>query len=404
MNGKAPSAKLQKPLLSGIGVLVAGIVVAAAGSSLCGTWAKYTLQNYVGFGVLSTGVILLVAGFFLAAEGGFKTMLAREERMSPWLPPRFKEISPLTLFDNVHALACGVALTIVGSMTAGNWAKFSIQNYLGYGLLLTGVGCLVVGAAGIAAAYILGTKRASLFNSVLSVVAGAAMFLIGSATAAEWANNTSPNYVGFGAMLLGMFILSFGAFGVINSLIKERIVKIRLQKPLMVQERALFGSLWIIAFAVAASVVGLTIADVWATASILNYIGYAILLLGIVTLVTGHAGIVTAYAIPRFASSHARRQLIGSLETNDLDTIADPAARGFISETQTKLLVLLETEDEVALADLAGSLGLSLNLTKKFLQRCLRQKNINGYLTLDGERYFSAKAFRKNLEALIIKS
>ncbi len=72
-------------------------------------------------------------------------------------------------------------------------------------------------------------------------------------------------------------------------------------------------------------------------------------------------------------------------------------------ETEKKLLILLQDKDEIALADLAYSLGFSLDVTKKFLLRSIQHGNVYGYMTLDGEKYLSKNGLRKNLEALLLK-
>lgn len=397
--------KLQKPLLSGLSAIIAGIVFSAAGSDACKSWAKFTIENYVGFGILSAGIVFIVLGIFLLAEGIFKTILAREKRIPRWLPSRFSELSSLkSLFQKLHLFACGVALFIVGSLTGSTWAKFTIENYFGFGMLMVGSAALILGVVGIATAYVLGAKHSTpLFNGVLAVACGIVMFLIGSVTGNEWAKYTVANYVGFGTLLVGIFTISLGAFGVINATIKRYIEQVKAEKPIRVKEKVLFGSLWIIGFAIGSSFVGSIVANAWAAASIENHFGYGFLMIGMATLLIGLIGIPTAFATQYLTTFRARRILIEQLETKDLDAISDPVTKDFISATDRKLLILLRYTDEIALADLAYSLGFSLNITKKFLRRSLTRSNLYGYITLDEEKYISRNGLRKNIEALLVK-
>ncbi len=396
--------KLQKTLLNGLYALVAGIVFSAAGSYLFKNNYYYTTLNYVGFGVQSAGTILLVLGAFWLVEGVFKTILARERRTPRWLPPRFIEVPQQKLFQNLHIFAAGVAVALVGSAANANWAKFTVENYLGYGLTMFGLAAAVVGTVGLITTYVVGSKHGfSMLNKILAVTAGVAMFLLGSVTAGEWATQTVANYVGFAVMLAGVFVISFGVFAVVSIVVKEYVVKLKSAKPLLLQEKWLFRSLWVIAFAVGVSIAGLDIANVWATVSIENYLGYGMLLLGIATLLLGHGGIAAAFATPRLALSRARRALIEMLEASDLDAVGDPAAKDFVAETEKKMLQVLSEKDEVPLVDLASNLGLSLGLTKKFLLHGMRRNSVVGYLTLDGEKFFSKNGLRKNIEALLAK-
>jgi hypothetical protein len=303
-----------------------------------------------------------------------------------------------------NALVLGVLLSIGGAVFWNISAKFTTENYVGYGLLMGGLVALILGGAGIATFYVLGTERwAFLFNSAVAITAGFAMLLLGSVTASEWAQYTAANYVGFGTMLAGIFTVSFGVFGVINGFVKAYLERVKLGKSIMVQEKTLLGSLWIIAFAIGSALVGWIIASTWATVSLENYFGYGVLLVGIVTLLLGHAGLVSAYASPYLSTFRARRILISQLETNDLDAISDAIAKNFISETEKKLLNLLQNNDEITMDDLARSLGLSLSLTRKLLMRSLQHKSINGYVTLDGEKYLSKNGLRKNMESLLLR-
>ncbi len=396
--------KRERPFLNGVVAIIVGAILLVAGSVVCSTYAKLSIQSYLGFSVLAAGIIVTVIGAFKTAEGIFRRILSKELRYPKWLPPRFADISPAALFRNLQIVSYGVALALVGSVTASLFAKYSIENYVGFGLLLTGAAAIIFGVVGVSAAYILGVKHATpMFSGFRIMADGLALCVVGSIIAQFSAKYTAENYVGFGMLLIGVFPMSFGVFKVINEAIKEYLNKARLTKTIRVNQKSLFRSLWVVAFAVAACLVGFTVANEWAIASILNYVGYSLLLLGTVTLLLGHGGIVIAFTSPYLLDVKSRQMLYAKLETTELDKVEDAETKNLIDETETKLAVFLGNRSHITIDDLAYNLGLSTNLTKKFLLRSLQRNTLSGYLTLDGQTYYSSNGLRKNLAELLCK-
>jgi hypothetical protein len=397
--------KLTKPLQNGLTAFIVGVALLVAGSVVCSNWAKYTLEAYAGFSLLLAGVLLLVLGAFKVVEDVFHRILSRELRTPRWLPPRFAEISPKSFFLNLQVASAGIAFALVGSLAASTFAKFTLENYLGFGLLLFGEAALVFGVIGVVAAYLLGAKHISpMFSGFQTIGYGAALLAIGFITGNLFEKYSVENYAGFGMQLLGVFAVSFGVFRVVNASIEEHIEKVKPLKIIRVHQKALFTSLMVVAFSIAATIVGSTVISQFANASIQNYFGYSILLLGVVVLLLGNGGIGVAFVLPHFTAAKARQNRIATLETADLESISDEGTKSLMAELEGKMFALLKDKDQASIADLAYDLNLSDNLTRKLLQKEIQQNLLYGYLTVDGEKYYSAVGLRSSLAELLKKN
>ena len=78
--------------------------------------------------------------------------------------------------------------------------------------------------------------------------------------------------------------------------------------------------------------------------------------------------------------------LIEKAQKNDLDYIVQDALsdREFLTSFLEKISVA-----EINISDLAERLGYTADAVKKLLQKCIEEKRIEGYLTLDGQKFIS---------------
>jgi hypothetical protein len=130
---KRPGRRLVGGLLIGI-----GIAVTVAGSVVAGSYAKETVLNYTGFGALLTGVAILSAGISQSVIEVLKERWNLEEYCIGKNAPRI-------VLGSIWAICIGSMLIANGSLIASSYAKSSLMNYAGFGMLLAGTGVFVYG-------------------------------------------------------------------------------------------------------------------------------------------------------------------------------------------------------------------------------------------------------------------
>jgi hypothetical protein len=108
---------------------------------LTGSYAKETTLNYAGFGILLTGIAVLTLGMSGTAVTLVKGMWSLNKRI---------ESEPRILYGSIWAIGMGAMLLITGSLIAGSYAKTSLMNYSGFGMLLAGTGVFAYGLIGTA--------------------------------------------------------------------------------------------------------------------------------------------------------------------------------------------------------------------------------------------------------------
>jgi GTPase SAR1 family protein len=196
-------------------VLVSGILLLLSGAAIAGSFAKYTLENYGGFLLTMIGVAATLFGIVGDAT--------KRKRYKQILANRFAEIS----LPSIWACAAGLVFAVDGSVTANQWAKDTIANSLGFGGLLVGICCLILGSFGVIGSVATGwtqkipdwgkalVRRKVLFlRSSLWVIAfGIILFAVGGLIAMSWAKFTVPNTIGYWVSLIGMGILAIGGAG-----------------------------------------------------------------------------------------------------------------------------------------------------------------------------------------------
>jgi len=193
--------KGQEALSGKIKVIVFGLVLAIIGSVISSYYAKATMTNYTGFGMLLAGIAVFVFGMCATATATVKSGLIEGA------PPSIRVNRPKTLCLSIWVIGVGAVLSIIGSLLGGTYAKNTIINDTGFGMLLTGICFFVLGIFG----SLLGTlqtqliknkgqsgiKPKVLFYSILSVGIGIVLTVIGSIVAGSYAKETIMNYTGF---------------------------------------------------------------------------------------------------------------------------------------------------------------------------------------------------------------
>ena len=113
-------------------VLSAFIVV--FGFLMATAYAKESLMNYIGFGTSLAGITLFSIGITKIVVSFLKNRFYSSGTNRPRL-----------LLGSIWAMAIGLMLITNGSLIASSYAKNSLMNYSGFGMLLSGTSVFVYG-------------------------------------------------------------------------------------------------------------------------------------------------------------------------------------------------------------------------------------------------------------------
>ena len=139
MGAAARTKENGQETLSGKAKLIfAGLVLAIIGSVISGSYAKATLTNYTGFGMLLTGIAVFVFGTCATATATVETRFSQDK------PANIRANKPKTLCLSIWAIGIGSMLLLTGSLIARS-SKNTLMNYSGFGTLLAGTGIFVYG-------------------------------------------------------------------------------------------------------------------------------------------------------------------------------------------------------------------------------------------------------------------
>jgi len=214
---KPASVRVNKPktLCLSIWAIGIGVALSTIGSILGGTYAKNTIINDAGFGMLLTGICFFVLGIFGTLLGMLQTNLNKNRKVGIRVDrPRF-------LTYSILSVGIGIVLTVVGSIVAGSYAKETIMNYTGFGMLLIGVAILSLGMSGTAVTILKsnwrlngnrGSEPRIILGSIWAIGIGSMLIITGSLLASSYAKNSSMNYSGFGMLLAGTGVFVYGLF------------------------------------------------------------------------------------------------------------------------------------------------------------------------------------------------
>jgi hypothetical protein len=287
------NSKRQESISGKTKAVTIGLALAIIGSIICSSFAKDTVTNYTGLGMLLVGIATAVLGVFGAIASTLKAQLSKET------PAHLRIGKPKLMFFSVWSIGVGASLSAIGSILASAYEKSSIINEAGFGLLLGGICVFVLGFFGTMMATIQTKPLTSassseakvdkprfLFSSILSMGIGTALTVVGSIISRSYAKETLLNYTGFGVLLVGIAVLSLGISGTVVAVLKNRWA---LSASVAGEEepRVVLGSIWAIGIGSMLIIIGSLVAGSYAKLSLMNYAGFGMLLAGAGVFVYG---------------------------------------------------------------------------------------------------------------------
>jgi hypothetical protein len=114
--------------------IVLSVFIVIFGFIMAGSYAKESIMNYIGFGTSLAGITLLSIGITKIVVSFLKNRFYSSGTNRPRL-----------LLGSIWAMAIGLMLITNGSLIASSYAKNSLMNYSGFGMLLSGTSVLVYG-------------------------------------------------------------------------------------------------------------------------------------------------------------------------------------------------------------------------------------------------------------------
>ena len=118
-----------------IGIAVALVII---GFILAGSYAKESIMNYTGFGTLLSGIALLSIGIAKTVVAILRNRLYPNGKLADGNKPRL-------ILGSIWAISIGLMLIINGTLIASSYAKNTLMNYSGFGMLLAGTSVFVYG-------------------------------------------------------------------------------------------------------------------------------------------------------------------------------------------------------------------------------------------------------------------
>jgi hypothetical protein len=293
-----PKPKTQGSLSGKTQAIAIGLVLAIIGSLICSSYAKDTLTNYTGFGMMLVGVGIFIIAMFSTAASILRNRLTQTGANRPQIR------SPNMLFVSVWSLGIGVFLTVIGFMLSNTYDKFSLLNDVGYQMLLGGALVALVGIVGA----VISTgqvKRLPLpppppdhpgvptvkihktkFLSHIAIAAGVVIIIAGWVIAGNYAKETLENYAGFATLLIGIAILSMGISQTVVAIFRNRwnLAAFCVGGD---ETRVMLSSIWAIGIGAMLIINGSLIASSYAKNTLMNYTGFSMLLAGTAVFVYG---------------------------------------------------------------------------------------------------------------------
>jgi hypothetical protein len=294
--GKQPSPKDRTPSLTGkTKAVTIGIVIAVIGCIISSSFAKDTITNYTGFGMLLTGLATSILAGFATVAATLNMWLNQEA------PANINAGKSKLLFTSVWSIGVGVALAVTGSIIASAYEKSTLINNVGFWALLGGICVFVVGFFGTMLATVRtkisqnepepgaslkGKTPRFLYSGIAAMAVGTALTVIGAIIGRSYAKETILNYAGFGMQLAGIAALSICVTGIVATILKNRwLLKGKLTgvEELHVE----LGSIWAIGIGAMLVIIGSLLAGSYEKSSLMNYAGFGTLLAGTGVLVYG---------------------------------------------------------------------------------------------------------------------
>ncbi len=287
-----PENKIKQPRAIKTKAITIGLIIAVIGCIICSSFAKGTLTNYTGFGMLLMGTATCILAAFATAASTLRMRLSQDT------PLNAEVGKPTLLFLSVWSIGIGTALGVLGSIVASAYAKDTLINTAGFGILLSGICIFVVGFFGTMLATVRtritqntpesqkNARPRFMFAGIASMAVGTALTVIGSIISRSYAKETIMNYTGFGMLLVGLAVLSICVTGTVVSILKNRWeLKGRLAG---IEEIHIpLGSIWAIGVGAMLMIIGSLLASSYEKTSMLNYAGFGMLLAGTGVFVYG---------------------------------------------------------------------------------------------------------------------
>jgi len=309
-------------------VITIGVVLAIIGSIISSSYAKDTITNYTGFGMLLAGIATAVFGICATATAAINNRLCQQAS------PNTKVNKPKLLFACIWIIGAGTVLTIIGSILTSQYEKNSFMNYSGFEMLLSGICLFVLGICGTALASLatpMGKtsvqqglkvdKPRALFSSVMCMGIGIVLAVVGGIIAGCYAKETDMNYMGFIMLLSGIMVFSLGTVGTIVAFLKNRWYLT--QKGMNEYEpRVMLGSIWAIGIGSMLIITGSLIASSYAKNTMMNYAGFGMLLAGTGVFVYGIFETARISAMGYLSSKRSTLPKVAEVELKKRDQFA----------------------------------------------------------------------------------
>ncbi|MGD6806441.1 MAG: hypothetical protein ACQCN4_05730 [Candidatus Bathyarchaeia archaeon] len=215
-----------------------------------------------------------------------------------------------TRTPKTEALIIGLILAIVGSIVAGSFEKGTLTNYAGFGMLLAGIASFVVGTCSIVSGNIeerlrseqpdlcRGKRRLPICTSIWVIGAGLILAVIGSMLASTYDRALLLNTVGFGMLLAGIGVSVLGLSSAALGTVRVELNRTRSSGNKM--PRTLFFDIISLGLGVVFLVIGTILAGSYAKQTLLNDVGFSMLILGVAVLSLGASGTAVAMLKARF--------------------------------------------------------------------------------------------------------
>jgi hypothetical protein len=289
-----------KPFIGKTEALIIGLVLVIVGSIVGGSFEKGTLTNYAGFCMLLVGIVAFVAGICSILTANIKNRMLREN------PEFYKVKKKVPIYSSIWAIGTGVVLAVLGSMFASTYDRALLMNTIGFCMLLTGIGILVLGFSIVALEIVKIELRKdqkqkirvprSLFFSIILLGLGVGFLSIGTLLTESYAKNTMFNDIGFIILIVGIAILCLGTSGTVSSILKAQSHNQNraINEP---YPRVIFGSIWAVGIGAMLLIIGSILSGNFAENTFINYTGFGMLIAGAGVFVYGLFEAVRSFAM-----------------------------------------------------------------------------------------------------------
>jgi hypothetical protein len=293
--------KRQDPFPLPLYLGAAGFILAIIGFIVSNSYSKESTANLAGFEVELMGLVMFIIGVAGTIASYTKN---RSDKKGAVLGQNY--IARL-LQGSIWLTGIGLALLFVGFILGNNYSTGAEANFVGFDLLLTGIGIFVFGIFGSVTAALktriekaeeVNGKRASnekiLLCSVLASGVGAVLTAIGFTIANTFSKGTFMNNTGFVMLLTGIITLVLGIFTAASSTLNISSSAQNQMEPYIERKNkiGLLVSVWAVGLGVAFIISGYLLGNAYSKEAIGNQAGFFLLLAGIPVMILGASGTI----------------------------------------------------------------------------------------------------------------